>query len=78
MELEFKLKLKLVSIKKKTKAKIFSDLEIGDEILLSATLDNLAGHSKMLKVTNLKTNESHYKYFTEISKVIERLEFEEI
>lgn len=76
--MELKLKLRLVNIKKKTSAKILKDLKIGDEILLSATLDNYAGYSKRLKVTNLQTGESDLKYFTDISKSLERLEFEEV
>lgn len=75
---ELKLKLKLVRINKKTQAKVFKDLAVGDEVLLSATLNNCAGYSKMLTVTNLKTGEKDNKYFTEISKIFDRLEFEEI
>lgn len=75
---ELKLKLRLININKKTQAKIFKDLSVGDEILLSATLTNCAGYSKMLTVTNLKTGEKDNKYFTEISKIFERLEFKEV
>lgn len=76
--LELKLKLKLIKINKKTQAKIFKDLDIGDEILLSTNLMNSPGNSKMLTVTNLKTGEKDDKYFTEIYKIFERLDFEEI
>jgi len=75
---KLKLKLRLVEIKKKTKAKVFKDLKVGDEVLLTASLDNMAGYSKKLKVTNLQTGESDNKYFTDISKIFELLEFEEI
>ena len=75
---KLKLKLRLVNIKKKTKAKVFKDLKVGDEVLLTASLNNLAGHSKKLKVTNLQTGESDNKYFTDFSKIFELLEFEEV
>ncbi|WP_368262407.1 hypothetical protein [Clostridium disporicum] len=75
---KMKLKLKLVEIKKKTNSKVFKDLKVGDEVLLSATLSNCPGYSKQLTVTNLQTGEKDTKYFTDISKIFERLEFEEV
>lgn len=47
---ELKLKLRVTKIKKRTQAKVFKDLKVGDEILLSSTLDNYAGYQKMLKL----------------------------
>lgn len=73
-----KLKLRLVNIKKKTQSKIFKDLKVGDKVLLSATLSNKAGYSKYLTVENLQTGEKDNKYFTDISKIFHRLEFEEV
>lgn len=76
--LELKLKLRVTKIKKRTQAKVFKDLKVGDEILLSSTLDNYAGYQKMLKVKNLTTGEEDYKYFTVISNTLNKFEFEEI
>ena len=76
--LELKLKLRVTKIKKRTQAKVFKDLKVGDEILLSSTLDNYAGYQKMLKVKNLTTGEEDYKYFTVISSTLDKFEFEEI
>ncbi len=76
--LELRLKLRVTKIKKKTQARVFKDLKIGDEILLSSTLDNYAGYQKMLKVKNLVTGEEDFKYFTIISNILDKFEFEEI
>ena len=75
---KLKLRLKVTKIKKRTKSKIFKDLKVGDEVLLYATLCNRAGYQKLLTVENPVTGEKDEKYFTEITKIFDMLEFEEI
>jgi D-Tyr-tRNAtyr deacylase len=75
--------LTIRDIKKKTKAKMFEHLQVGDKLLLSIQVD-YAGRSSRgtrpsyISATNLTTGVTTYKTFNEIPPILSCFEFEEV
>lgn len=69
-------KLKVIKIHKKTKAKLFGDLKVGDLIQLSVSVKSVGqrttGGTKAvdIQVENLQTGETTFKSFNEIGKLL--------
>ena len=82
--MKLKLKLRVKKILKSTNAVIFKDLRIGDEILLSCSLDEgymlRSGYRYAPKVTitNLRNNDECQKPFKNTNTLLAYFEFEEI
>jgi len=77
--------LMVKNIKKKTKAKLFKDLEVGDLIKLSipvkapgVSLSNDCTYASYITVKNLKNDNTTNKSFNEIVKFLRCFEFEKI
>jgi hypothetical protein len=72
--------LTIYKINKKTKAKMFNNLKIGDQILLSVPVKragrNRGTYSTDIKVENLNTGECTYKTFNTICNILNNFEFE--
>lgn len=77
-------KIKIVKIKRKTKAKMFKDLNEDDLIIFELSIKRVGGHysggpyASYIKVTNLKTNECTYKSSNELSNILNAFELEEV
>ena len=72
--------LTVYKINKKTQAKMFRDLKIGDQILLSVPVKragrNRGTYSTDIKIENLNTGECTYKTFNTICSILNNFEFE--
>lgn len=75
-----RLKLKLIvrKINKPTKAKLLKDLKVGDEILISSSLQGGYHSAPYVQIENIKTGEKCTKYFSETRTLLRCFEFEEI
>lgn len=74
-------RLKIKNILKKTKAQMFKNLKINDEILITVPVKAVGGGSHgtyavALTITNLNTNEKAYKTFNEIRNILICFELE--
>ncbi len=84
MVLNLKCKVICTDIKKKSQSPAFRDLQIGDKMLFSVSM-NKAGsgrsggtHAKYINCYNYKTKEVSQLYFNQIGNVMKNFEFEEI
>ncbi|MEX0597811.1 MAG: hypothetical protein WD512_15065, partial [Candidatus Paceibacterota bacterium] len=73
-------KLRITKINKKTNAKMFKDLIVGNVILLSIPVKYAGGnkgtYASYIRVENLDSGESSHKSFNQIESVLDMFEFE--
>ena len=69
----------ITNIKRKTKAKMFCNLEIGDRIHFSVPLKyagrNRGTYATYITITNLETGEQTQSSFNQLPKVLDAFEF---
>ncbi|MBL4952063.1 hypothetical protein JK635_07550 [Neobacillus sp. YIM B02564] len=74
--------LKVVKIKKKTQAKMFKDLKVGDVIKMSIPVEaagsNRGTYASHIQIQHTRTGEYVYKSFNEIAPILNRFELEPI
>lgn len=69
------------AIKKKTQAKMFKDLKIGDQIYFSVPIEaagrNRSTYATYITVTNMKTLEKTESSFNQLPTILKAFEFEQ-
>lgn len=76
--------LEVTKIIKKTKAKLFGTLKVGDKIKLKIQVDKVGSktngttYSPIITIMNIKSNECVYKSFNELGRIFSCFEFKEI
>lgn len=72
--------LKVSKINKKTKAKMFENLKVGDQIQFSVPIKeagrNKGTYATYIKATNLGTGETAYNSFNQLPTLLDIFEFE--
>ena len=71
--------LEIVEVKKKTKAKMFANLKIGDKIQLSIPVEsagrNGGTYASYIKAQNMATEECSYNSFNQLPSILKNFEF---
>ena len=84
MVLNLKCKVICTDIKKKSQSPAFRDLQIGDKMLFSVSMNKSGSgrsggtHAKYINCYNYKTKEVSQLSFNQIGNVMKNFEFEEI
>ena len=86
MEQEIILKsntLIVEEIVKKTSAKMFKDIEVGDKLSLSVSVEYAGSnrgntYATHIKCTNLSKNDVAYKYFNQMPRLLNMFELKEV
>lgn len=81
--MKMKCRAKVTEIKKKTKMKMFENIQVGDIVNFSVILDSVGsrrGRSYAVNICcmNERTEEYCFKTFNEVGRVIDLFSFEEI
>ena len=73
--------LKINKILKKSSAKMFADLKVGDTVKFSVDLKragrNGGSHATYIKAEHLESGNTNYSSFNQMPSIISRFEFEE-
>ena len=74
--------LRVSKILKKSSAKMFSDLNVGDTIKFSVNLEragcNGGTYATYIKAEHLESGNTNHSSFNQMSSIISRFEFEEV
>lgn len=81
--MEMKCRAKVIEIKKKTKAEMFQDVQVGDTINFSVPIDSVGsrrGRSYAVSIhcVNERTHKWCNKTFNEMGRIMDLFSFEEI
>ena len=70
----------VTKINRKTKAKLFKDLKIGDKVEFSVPIkragSNRSTYATYIEIKNIETNEYTYSSFNQLPKILDTFEFE--
>ncbi len=75
--------LRVSKILKKSSAKMFSDLKVGDTIKFSVNLERAGGNNRgtyatYIKAEHLESGNTNHSSFNQMPSIISRFEFEEV
>lgn len=70
--------VKVTEIKRKTSAKLFEDVEVGDVLRFSVTLQKTGGYQSDVTVENMTKGHSRYDRMSVIAKSLDVFRFEEV
>ncbi len=74
--------LRVSKILKKSSAKMFSDLKVGDTIKFSVNLERAGGnggtYANYIKAEHLESGNTNHSSFNQMPSIISRFEFEEV
>ena len=63
---------------KKSSAKMFSDLKVGDTVKFSVDLKRAGSYTTYIKAEHLESGNTNHSSFNQMSSIISRFEFEEV
>lgn len=70
----------IIKINRKTKAKMFENLKVGDKIKFSVPLEragrNRGTYATYIEIKNIETDESTYSSFNQLPTILNAFEFE--
>lgn len=83
--MEMKCRAKVIEVKKKTKAEMFKNVQVGDVINFSVALASVgsrrgrkSSYAVNICCVNERTGERCFKTFNEVGRIIDLFSFEEI